>query len=75
MQDLGFGRGYRYAHDFAGGVVAQQNLPDNLRGRKYYEPSDRGLEREPAGRLERIRAIYADPTSAESPQEIGDPPA
>jgi putative ATPase len=75
MQDLGFGRGYRYAHDFAGGVVAQQNLPDNLRGRKYYEPSDRGLERELAGRLERIRAIYADPTSAESPQEIGDPPA
>ena len=60
MRDLGFGRGYRYAHDFAEGVVAQQNLPDNLRGRRYYEPTGRGLERELADRLARIRAIYAE---------------
>jgi putative ATPase len=58
MRDLGYGEGYRYAHDFAGGIVAQQNLPENLRGRIYYEPTDRGFERELAKRREAIRAVY-----------------
>ena len=44
MKGLGYGRGYRYAHDFEDGVVAQQNLPDNLRGATYYAPTDRGFE-------------------------------
>jgi putative ATPase len=57
MRDLGYGRGYRYAHDFAGGVVAQQNLPDNLSGRIYYEPTDRGFEVELKTRIARVRAI------------------
>ena len=59
MKELGYGRGYRYAHDFDGGVVGQQNLPDNLLGRSYYEPTDRGFERELTDRLARVRAIYA----------------
>ena len=59
MREQGFGDGYRYAHDCEGGVVAQQNLPDNLAGRRYYQPTDRGFERELADRLERIRRIYA----------------
>lgn len=59
MNELGYGRGYRYAHDYDGGVVAQQNLPDNLRGRSYYEPTDRGFERELTDRLARIRDMYA----------------
>ena len=58
MKELGYGKGYRYAHDFDEGVVAQQNLPDNLAGRRYYEPADRGFERELAERLARIREIY-----------------
>ena len=58
MKDLGYGKGYRYAHDFEGGVVGQQNLPDALAGRRYYAPADRGFERELAERLDRIRAIY-----------------
>lgn len=57
MANLGFGDGYRYAHDFEGGVVGQQNLPDNVAGRRYYVPTDRGHEAELASRLERIRAI------------------
>jgi putative ATPase len=69
MRDLGYGSGYRYAHDFAGGIVAQQNLPDNLRGRQYYEPTDRGFERELADRLERIRAIYAN-SRGDDPHEL-----
>jgi putative ATPase len=59
MNELGYGRGYRYAHDYDGGVVGQQNLPDNLRGRSYYEPTNRGFERELTDRLARIRDIYA----------------
>jgi putative ATPase len=59
MKDLGYGRGYQYAHDFEEGIVAQQNLPDNLRGTTYYEPTERGFEVELAKRLQRIRDIYA----------------
>jgi putative ATPase len=58
MRDLGYGRDYRYAHDFEGGLVAQQNLPDNLQGRKYYEPTDRGFERELTVRIQRVREMY-----------------
>ena len=59
MNELGYGRGYRYAHDYGDGVVAQQNLPDNLAGRTYYEPTERGFERELTERLRRIREVYA----------------
>ncbi|OUN00858.1 MAG: AAA family ATPase [Firmicutes bacterium ZCTH02-B6] len=41
---LGHGEGYRYPHDFPGHHVAQQYLPDNLVGRRFYEPSDQGYE-------------------------------
>jgi len=58
MKDLGYGEGYKYAHDFDEGVVGQQNLPDNLKGRTYYTPVDRGFERTLGERLERIREIY-----------------
>lgn len=56
MKDLGYGKGYRYAHDYEGGLVAQQNLPDSLVGRKYYEPTDRGFEDSIRRRLEEIKA-------------------
>ncbi len=58
MKELGYGEGYKYAHDFEGGVIGQQNLPENLAGRRYYEPVDRGFERDLGRRLERIREIY-----------------
>jgi putative ATPase len=38
---LGHGRGYRYPHDFAGGLVDQQYLPDELVGRRYWVPTER----------------------------------
>jgi putative ATPase len=60
MRNLGYGEGYRYAHDFAGGVVGQQNLPSNLAGRRYYEPSDRGFEHDLRDRLAQIERIYAE---------------
>lgn len=44
MKDLGYGEGYRYAHDDSNAYLPQEYLPDNLRGRKYYAPTDRGYE-------------------------------
>jgi putative ATPase len=55
MKALGYHRGYRYAHDYAGHVVEQQHLPDELRGRRYYEPSENGAERDIKRRLEDTR--------------------
>jgi len=46
MKDLGYGADYRYAHDFPGGVPEQQHLPDALRERVYFEPSDHGANPE-----------------------------
>jgi putative ATPase len=51
------GKGYRYAHDHPGGVVAQQYAPDEITGRVYYVPSDHGAERGATDRLARLRAI------------------
>ena len=58
MKDQGFSAGYRYAHDFEGGVVAQQNLPERLGQPTYYQPTDRGFEQELAERMRRIAEIY-----------------
>ena len=55
MRELGYGRGYHYAHDSADALVEQEHLPEALRGRRYYEPSERGAEAEIRVRLERAR--------------------
>jgi putative ATPase len=52
MQDSGYGKGYKYAHDYPGHFVEQQNLPDILKGKQYYSPSDQGYEKEIAARIE-----------------------
>jgi len=44
MKDLGYGKGYKYAHDYQNAQVDQEHLPEALRGRVYYEPTDRGFE-------------------------------
>ncbi|WAC68937.1 replication-associated recombination protein A [Microbacterium sp. SL75] len=54
---LGHGKGYKYAHDSEIGIVAQQYLPDELRGKRYYEPTNHGTERDVSARLEKIRRI------------------
>ena len=51
MGELGYGEGYKYAHDFEGAHVEQDYLPERLRGRVYYRPTDRGLESEIRKRL------------------------
>ncbi len=54
---LGHAQGYKYSHDHPDGVVAQQYPPDELVDVDYYRPTGRGVEREIAGRLDRLRAI------------------
>ncbi len=55
MAHLGYGKGYRYAHDSPDALVDQEHLPEALRGQTYYHPTDRGLEAEIAQRLTRWR--------------------
>ena len=66
MKNLGYGQGYRYAHDEPEGVAEMSSLPEHLEGRRYYEPTDRGIEKRIKEALEHARAIRAkrrpDPT-------------
>jgi putative ATPase len=45
MKELGYGKGYQYAHDLKEKVADMKCLPDSLRGRQYYYPTDQGMER------------------------------
>jgi putative ATPase len=69
MKDLGYGAGYKYAHDFDDGVIGQQNLPENLAGRTYYEPVDRGFEKDIARRLARVKEIYRETAAKQTADE------
>jgi putative ATPase len=55
MKEMGYGRDYKYAHSYPGHHVPQQFLPDKLRGRRYYQPSDQGFEKTIRERLRRVR--------------------
>jgi putative ATPase len=71
-KQMGHGEGYRYAHDWPHGVAPQQYLPDVLAGSRYYDPSDRGYERQVSERLERIRGILASENGSRD-QKHGEP--
>jgi len=60
MKDLGYGRGYQYAHDASDARVDQEHLPEALRDRQYYRPTDRGLEAELGHRLAEWRRWRAE---------------
>ena len=55
MRQMGYGKGYKYAHDYPGHFVEQQNLPSSLHGESYYSPSDQGYEKEVNTRLKSWR--------------------
>ena len=57
MREMGYAEGYKYAHDYDGGFTRTDNLPPNLKGRRYYAPSERGREAEIG---ERLRAWWGD---------------
>ena len=55
MKDLGYGEGYKYAHNYEGHITSMQCLPDSLLGREYFRPSDNGLEAKYKERLKQIK--------------------
>ncbi|HEV8198388.1 MAG TPA: replication-associated recombination protein A [Candidatus Polarisedimenticolia bacterium] len=72
MKDLGYGRGYVYAHDTEAGTADIETLPERLRGRRYYDPRPVGAEAGVKERLERMRA--ARERSAAAPEVTGKKP-
>src|SRR4029077_10008477 len=72
MKGLGYGQGYQYAHDVEGKIADMQCLPDNLRDRVYYRPTNEGVEkriRERREEIKRARSRAAKGTSAKSKTE------
>ena len=63
MKDLGYGKGYQYAHDTTEKVADMQCLPDSLRDRIYYRPTNEGVEKRIRERLEEVKRLK---TSSES---------
>ena len=55
MREVGYGKGYQYAHDTADKLTDMRCLPDSLLGTEYYQPTDQGLEKKYAERLEQIK--------------------
>jgi putative ATPase len=51
MKNLGYGKGYKYAHDYEGHFVEQQNLPSAIKGKRYYFPTEQGFEKTVLARL------------------------
>jgi putative ATPase len=69
MKDLGYGAGYQYAHDLDAKVADMQCLPDNLRGRVYYHPTEEGIEKRIKDRLAEIKRRRAEAAKAEDKRQ------
>ena len=57
MKKIGYGKGYQYAHDAEDGLVAQEHLPEQLAGKRFYLPTERGYEAVILDRLTKWRKI------------------
>lgn len=57
MDQLGYGKGYKYAHDFDDKITDMECLPENLKGRQYYIPTSQGMEKNISERLEYIKSL------------------
>jgi putative ATPase len=66
MKSIGYGRGYQYAHELKDKVADMRCLPDNLRDRQYYHPTNEGIERRIRERLEEIKRLRRAPSGGAS---------
>jgi putative ATPase len=57
MKDIGYGQGYKYAHNYPDQMVEQEHLPDSLRGKRFYFPAESGFEKEVNARLRAWRLL------------------
>jgi len=69
MKEMGYGKGYKYAHDYPGHFVEQQNLPDSLQGKRYYSPSDQGYEKTIIARLKAWWRDFGKPPEAKKKRQ------
>ena len=69
MKQLDYGKGYQYAHDAKEKLTAMECLPDSLRGKEYYRPTDEGLEGRYKQRLDEIKAWKAKARQAAKKKE------
>ena len=69
MKELDYGKGYQYAHDAKEKLTAMDCLPDSLRGKEYYRPTDEGLEGRYKQRLDEIKAWKAKARQAAKKKE------
>ena len=69
MKEAGYGKGYKYAHDYPGHFVEQQNLPDSLQGKRYYTPSDQGYEKKIIDRLKTWWRDFGKPSEAKETED------
>ena len=58
MEELGYAKDYRYAHDYEGNFIDQEFLPENLSGTVFYDPGDNPREKEIRQRIERMWPKY-----------------
>jgi putative ATPase len=68
MKHLGYGKGYQYAHDLETKVANMQCLPDNLKDRKYYAPTNEGVEKRIRERLQEIQKQRGGAAKPDSPE-------
>jgi putative ATPase len=68
MKGLGYGKDYQYAHDVEGKVADMECLPESLRGRSYYRPTNEGMEKRIRERLEEIKRLKR-PASSRTKRE------
>jgi putative ATPase len=73
MRGLGYGEGYRYPHDYAGAAVEQNYMPDVLKDRRYYAPTERGYEGRIRQFLEQVRSAKRSSTPSTPDRSVIDP--
>jgi putative ATPase len=67
MKKLNYGKGYQYAHDYEGATINQQHLPDALRERQYYTPSDYGHEKAIKAKMEKVKSQKSERKKEKNP--------
>jgi len=72
MKDMGYGKDYKYAHDYEGHVVDQQHLPDTVEKKRYYQPGVLGYEKQVIERLKNWLGKKMKPEKKKEPEEEGE---
>jgi putative ATPase len=69
MKDLGYGKDYKYAHNYENAIVPQEYLPDELKGQFFYFPTNRGFEKIIKDRLDKWRQLIRKSKAKSDPED------